>query len=102
MATSGAHGLVAIARIAPGRRAVTIGSSFTLPSTGMGGGPSGRPFTIDFRPMSVGGCGVTVVLLPAFARAPCSIHSLSVARDASAILLPLGGIFGSSRCAESV
>src|SRR5262249_24099165 len=101
MATSGAQGLVAIARTALGRRAVTTGSIFSLPAAGIGGGPSGRPFTADFRPVSVV-LGITTTLLPEICRALCSIHSFMVLSCGCAILVAEGGILGSSMCAESV
>ncbi|QEL13205.1 hypothetical protein PX52LOC_00058 [Limnoglobus roseus] len=98
---SGAHGEVAIASTAPGRRAFASGSAFNFPADGIGGGPSGRPFVTDFRPMSVFGF-TAIALLPLFSRAPCSIHVRSTVIWLSGIFCPFGGIFGSALCVVSV
>ena len=50
---------------APGRRARTSGSGLSLPASGIGGGPSGRPLTTDFSPTSAFGFAASAALLPA-------------------------------------
>src|SRR5438105_2654755 len=93
MATSGAHGLLAIAVTAVARAARTTGSRRSELG-GIGGGPSGRPFATLGRVKSTFGL-VTTTLLPAFSGAPPAIHLWITSRLSFAIFGERGGMYGS-------
>ena len=91
-ATSGAHGLAAIATTAAGR-AVTTAGSVESPS-GIAGGPDGLPAASASSLNSNFGFARTATTLPEVSRAPPSIQSLMTSSSASGILGAFGGIVG--------
>ena len=92
-ATSGAHGLAAIARTAFGRALTTAGSVGT--PWGTAGGPAGLPIMAGSSLKSNFGFAFTATAEPDDSGAPASIHALMTARSASGSLGCIGGIFGS-------
>src|SRR5690349_15960615 len=94
MAMSGAHGLLAIAITAVPRLVRSTGSNRSELG-GIGGGPSGRPFTTLDRVKSTFGFSAT--LLPEFSGAPAAIHLWIRSRLSLAILGDFGGMYGSCR-----
>ena len=98
MATSGAHGLAAIAITVPLPRAFTKGSSGKSP--GIGGGPSGRVSETTAEATLF--CCTAAGLLVAFSSANPAIQPFSSAISPSFSLSPFGGIFGSSVCAHTL
>src|SRR5262245_43160147 len=96
-ATSGDHGLAAIAVTAFARWATTIGSAEYFAGSGIGGAPAGRPRTTDVRLTSVFGF-IATTLLPEFSSAPPSIHILIVSSVACGSLSAFGGMNGWTLC----
>src|SRR4051794_23919606 len=94
MATSGAHGLFAIATTALGLAFATNGSVERY--SGIAGLPAGLPRAEGSSLNSNFGFAFTAAVDPEFSSAPPSIHLRISSISASGILAELGGILGSS------